>query len=144
MKKSVIHIVSFLTIILFTGTYAFSGEDLDSNSKPDPITVNVGYMSEYWIRGSFQAASVSHASINYTSDPIYISAGWADLRDRKGTASYNEGEGFISLYGTYNFQLSSMLLINYSISLRFSYSYYNILFIRSYKCLEYYVCSSTV
>ncbi len=108
MKKFLTYIASSLTIVLFTGTYAFSGEGLNPISKPDPITVNVGYMSEYWIRGSFQAASVTHASINYTSDPIYISAGWADLRDRKGTTSYNEGEAFISLYGTYNFKLSSI------------------------------------
>ena len=62
-------------------------------------------MSEYWIRGSFQAASVLYGNVSYTSGPVYLSAGYADLRDRKGGATYNEGEAFISLYGSYNFEL---------------------------------------
>ena len=95
-------------LLLLTNSKAFSGEDLHKISKSDPITINVGYMSEYWIRGSFQAASVSHVSASYTADPFYITTGWADLRDRKGTASYNEGEGFLSLYGSYNFKVLSI------------------------------------
>ena len=74
----------------------------------NPININVGYMSEYWIRGSFQAASVSYINANHTSGPIYLSAGYADLRDRQGGATYNEGEAFISLYGSYNFELMSV------------------------------------
>ena len=46
-------------------------------------------MSEYWIRGSFQAASVSYINANHTLGPIYLSAGYADLRDRQGGATYN-------------------------------------------------------
>ena len=65
-------------------------------------------MSEYWIRGSFQAASVSYINANHTSGPIYLSAGYADLRDRQGGDAYNEGEAFISLYGSYNFELMSV------------------------------------
>ena len=65
-------------------------------------------MSEYWIRGSFQAASVSYINANHTLGPIYLSAGYADLRDRQGGATYNEGEAFISLYGSYNFELMSV------------------------------------
>ena len=83
----------------------FSGE---ASTNSNPVNINVGYMSEYWIRGSFQAASVSYINANYTSGPIYLSAGYSDLRDRQGGASYNEGEAFISLYGSYNFQLMSV------------------------------------
>ena len=83
----------------------FSG---GNNINLNPININVGYMSEYWIRGSFQAASVSYINANHTSGPIYLSAGYADLRDRQGGATYNEGEAFISLYGSYNFELMSV------------------------------------
>ncbi len=105
------HIFSLLIIVLTTVSIAYSGEPVLSKTEKvesSPITINVGYVSEYWIRGSFQAASVSHASIAYASGPIYLSAGYADLRDRKGGATYNEGEAFVSLYGSYNFKLMSV------------------------------------
>jgi len=83
----------------------FSG---GNSTNSNPVNINIGYMSEYWIRGSFQAASVSYINANHTLGPIYLSAGYADLRDRQGGATYNEGEAFISLYGSYNFELMSV------------------------------------
>ena len=101
--KIIIKII--FTFVLLVPIKVFSG---GSSINLNPININVGYMSEYWIRGSFQAASVSYINANHTSGPIYLSAGYADLRDRQGGATYNEGEAFISLYGSYNFELISV------------------------------------
>jgi hypothetical protein len=101
--KIIIQIIC--TFVLLVPIKVFSG---GSSINLNPININVGYMSEYWIRGSFQAASVSYINANHTSGPIYLSAGYADLRDRQGGATYNEGEAFISLYGSYNFELMSV------------------------------------
>lgn len=107
MRKTIKYTPLLLVITLFSYN-AYSGEEPVAKVEPSPVTINVGYMSEFWNRGSFQAASVAHASVAYVSGPIYLSAGWYDLRDRKGGASYNEGEAFISLYGSYNFELMSV------------------------------------
>ena len=101
--KIIIKII--FTFVLLVPIKVFSG---GSSINLNPININVGYMSEYWIRGSFQAASVSYINANHTSGPIYLSAGYADLRDRQGGATYNEGEAFISLYGSYNLELMSV------------------------------------
>jgi len=101
--KIIIKII--FTFVLLVPIKVFSG---GSSINLNPININVGYMSEYWIRGSFQAASVSYINANHTLGPIYLSAGYADLRDRQGGATYNEGEAFISLYGSYNFELISV------------------------------------
>ena len=101
--KIIIKII--FTFALLVPIKVFSG---GNSINLNPININVGYMSEYWIRGSFQAASVSYINANYASGPIYLSAGYADLRDRQGGATYNEGEAFISLYGSYNFELMSI------------------------------------
>jgi hypothetical protein len=101
--KIIIKII--FTFALLVPIKVFSG---GNSINLNPININVGYMSEYWIRGSFQAASVSYINANYTSGPIYLIAGYADLRDRQGGATYNEGEAFISLYGSYNFELMSI------------------------------------
>jgi hypothetical protein len=101
--KIIIKII--FTFFLLVPIKVFSG---GNSINLNPININVGYMSEYWIRGSFQAASVSYINANHTSGPIYLSAGYADLRDRQGGATYNEGEAFISLYGSYNFELISV------------------------------------
>jgi hypothetical protein len=101
--KIIIKII--FTFVLLVPIKVFSG---GNSINLNPININVGYMSEYWIRGSFQAASVSYINANHTSGPIYLSAGYADLRDRQGGATYNEGEAFISLYGSYNFELMSV------------------------------------
>ena len=101
--KIIIKII--FTLFLLVPIKVFSG---GNSINLNPININVGYMSEYWIRGSFQAASVSYINANHTSGPIYLSAGYADLRDRQGGATYNEGEAFISLYGSYNFELMSV------------------------------------
>jgi len=101
--KIIIKII--FTFFLLVPIKVFSG---GNSINLNPININVGYMSEYWIRGSFQAASVSYINANHTLGPIYLSAGYADLRDRQGGATYNEGEAFISLYGSYNFELMSV------------------------------------
>jgi hypothetical protein len=101
--KIIIKII--FTLFLLVPIKVFSG---GNSINLNPININVGYMSEYWIRGSFQAASVSYINANHTLGPIYLSAGYADLRDRQGGATYNEGEAFISLYGSYNFELISV------------------------------------
>ena len=98
-------IKTIFTFVLLVPIKVFSG---GNSINLNPININVGYMSEYWIRGSFQAASVSYINANHTLGPIYLSAGYADLRDRQGGATYNEGEAFISLYGSYNFKLMSV------------------------------------
>lgn len=108
ITKTIKYPLLLLIVMLFPGYNAYSGEDIATQTESSPITFNVGYKSEYWIRGSFQAASVSHASVHYASGPIYLMAGLHDLRDRKGSATYNEGEAFISLYGNYNFELMSI------------------------------------
>ena len=96
----------FFLIIFFTNlSYVHSGGKSEDFINTKNIQYTIGYMSEYWIRGSFQAASVLYGNASYTSGPVYLSAGYADLRDRKGGATYNEGEAFISLYGSYNFEL---------------------------------------
>ena len=102
-SKIIIKII--FTFVLLVPIKVFSG---GNSINLNPININVGYMSEYWIRGSFQAASVSYINANHTLGPIYLSAGYADLRDRQGGATYNEGEAFISLYGSYNFELMSV------------------------------------
>ena len=107
MRKAIKYTPLLLVITLFSYN-AYPGEDPATKVESSPITINVGYMSEYWIRGSFQAASVAHASVHYASGPIYLMAGLYDLRDRKGGATYNEGEAFVSLYGNYNFELMSI------------------------------------
>ena len=99
-------ILFLLTICCFNPSYLYSGGKTTAESvNSKNIQYTIGYMSEYWIRGSFQAASVLHANVSYTTGPVYLSAGYADLRERKGGASYNEGEAFVSLYGSYNFKL---------------------------------------
>ena len=108
ITKTIKYPLLLLIVMLFPGYNAYPGEDIATQTESSPITFNVGYKSEYWIRGSFQAASVSHASVHYASGPIYLMAGLHDLRDRKGSATYNEGEAFISLYGNYNFELMSI------------------------------------
>ena len=95
----------FLIIFCIHPSYAYSGGKSEGSVNTKNIQYTIGYMSEYWIRGSFQAASVLYGNVSYTAGPVYLSAGYADLRDRKGGSTYNEGEAFISLYGSYNFKL---------------------------------------
>ena len=98
-------VLFFLIIFSINPSYVYSGGKSEDSVSTKNIQYTIGYMSEYWIRGSFQAASVLYGNVSYTSGPVYLSAGYADLRDRKGGATYNEGEAFISLYGRYNFEL---------------------------------------
>ena len=95
----------FLIIFCIQPSYSYSGGKTEDSVNTKNIQYTVGYMSEYWIRGSFQAASVLHGNVAYTSGPVYLSAGYADLSDRKGSTVSNGAEGYISLYGSYNFEL---------------------------------------
>tara|TARA_Y100000389_G_scaffold88608_1_gene85051 strand:+ start:15 stop:671 length:657 start_codon:yes stop_codon:yes gene_type:complete len=92
-------ITKFIFLSILIPIYSNSTElDVNQNS----LKMNVGYMSEYWARGSFQAASVFYTDINYTSGPIVLSGRLADLSDRSG------GDLFLALNGNYNFTLSSI------------------------------------
>ena len=95
----------FLIIFCIQPSYSYSGGKTEDSVNTKNIQYTVGYMSEYWIRGSFQAASVLHGNVAYTSGPVYLSAGYADLSDRQGSTVSNGAEGYISLYGSYNFEL---------------------------------------
>ena len=74
----------FLVIFSIHPSYVYSGGKSEDSVSTKNIQYTIGYMSEYWIRGSFQAASVLYGNVSYTSGPVYLSAGYADLRDRKG------------------------------------------------------------
>jgi len=98
----------FLIIFCIQPSYSYSGGKTEDSVNTKNIQYTVGYMSEYWIRGSFQAASVLHGNVAYTSGPVYLSAGYADLSDRQGSTVSNGAEGYISLYGSYNFELMNI------------------------------------
>ena len=64
-------ILFFLIIFCIQPSYGYAGGQSNESVSAKNFQYNIGYMTEYWIRGSFQAASVLHGSIAYTSGPVY-------------------------------------------------------------------------
>ena len=68
------------------------------------VSYNIGYMSEYWYRGAYQAESSMSFGADVEMGSMYIGMWGADVSDAAGAGSGSE----IDLYAGYNFELMSI------------------------------------
>ena len=68
------------------------------------VSYNIGYMSEYWYRGAYQAESSMSFGADVEMGPMYIGMWGADVSDAAGAGAGSE----IDLYAGYNFELMSI------------------------------------
>ena len=68
------------------------------------VSYNIGYMSEYWYRGAYQAESSMSFGADIEMGSMYIGMWGADVSDAAGAGAGSE----IDLYAGYNFELMSI------------------------------------
>ena len=68
------------------------------------VSYNIGYMSEYWYRGAYQAESSMSFGADVEMGSMYIGMWGADVSDAAGAGAGSE----IDLYAGYNFELMSI------------------------------------
>ena len=68
------------------------------------VSYNIGYMSEYWYRGAYQAESSMSFGADVEMGSMYVGMWGADVSDAAGAGSGTE----IDLYAGYNFELMSI------------------------------------
>ena len=68
------------------------------------VSYNIGYMSEYWYRGAYQAESSMSFGADIEMGSMYVGMWGADVSDAAGAGSGTE----IDLYAGYNFELMSI------------------------------------
>ena len=68
------------------------------------VSYNIGYMSEYWYRGAYQAESSMSFGVDAEMGSIYLGFWGADVSDGAGAGSGTE----MDLYAGYNFELMSI------------------------------------
>ena len=92
-----------LAALMSVSMFAHAGEAVAEEGGMS-VSYNIGYMSEYWYRGAYQAESSMSFGADVEMGSMYIGMWGADVSDAAGAGSGTE----IDLYAGYNFELMSI------------------------------------
>tara|TARA_Y100001935_G_scaffold230709_1_gene211247 strand:- start:195 stop:875 length:681 start_codon:yes stop_codon:yes gene_type:complete len=92
MKKKFLNI---LLLAVFVTPTAFSSESAVAEESESSISYNIGYMSEYWYRGVYQAESSVSFGADLEVGNFYAGTWWADV---------DKGMEY-DIYAGYNFSM---------------------------------------
>ena len=76
MKKKLLNI---LLLTVFVTPTAFSSESAVAEETENSVSYNIGYMSEYWYRGVYQAESSVSFGADIEAGNFYAGTWWADV-----------------------------------------------------------------
>ena len=76
MKKKLLNI---LLLIVFVTPTVFSSESAVAEETENSVSYNIGYMSEYWYRGVYQAESSVSFGADIEAGNFYAGTWWADV-----------------------------------------------------------------
>ena len=79
---------------------AFASDSAVADDHSSAVSFNVGYMSEYWYRGAYQAESSMSFGVDYEAGMMYLGMWGADVGDAAGSGAGTE----IDLYAGINFE----------------------------------------
>ena len=91
-----------LAALMSVSMFAHAGEAVAEEGGMS-VSYNIGYMSEYWYRGAYQAESSMSFGADVEMGSMYIGHGGADVSDAAGGSGTE-----IDLYAGYNFELMSI------------------------------------
>ena len=94
MKKKFLNI---LLLAVFVTPTAFSSESAVTEESESSVSYNIGYMSEYWYRGVYQAESSVSFGADLEAGNFYAGTWWADV---------DKGMEY-DIYAGYNFSMGS-------------------------------------
>tara|TARA_B100001248_G_scaffold204708_1_gene158835 strand:+ start:35 stop:730 length:696 start_codon:yes stop_codon:yes gene_type:complete len=92
-----------LAALMSVSMFAHAGEAVAEEGGMS-VSYNIGYMSEYWYRGAYQAESSMSFGADVEMGSMYVGMWGADVSDAAGAGSGTE----IDLYAGYNFELMSI------------------------------------
>jgi len=92
MKKNFLNI---LLLAVFVTPTAFSSESAVAEESESSVSYNIGYMSEYWYRGVYQAESSVSFGADLEVGNFYAGTWWADV---------DKGMEY-DIYAGYNFSM---------------------------------------
>ena len=92
-----------LATLMSVSMFAHAGEAVAEEGGMS-VSYNVGYMSEYWYRGAYQAESSMSFGADVEMGSMYLGMWGADVSDGAGSGAGTE----IDLYAGYNFELMSI------------------------------------
>ena len=92
-----------LAALMSVSMFAHAGEAVAEEGGMS-VSYNIGYMSEYWFRGAYQAESSMSFGADVEMGSMYIGFWGADVSDAAGAGSGTE----MDLYAGYNFELMSI------------------------------------
>ena len=92
-----------LAALMSVSMFAHAGEAVAEEGGMS-VSYNIGYMSEYWYRGAYQAESSMSFGADVEMGAMYIGMWGADVSDAAGAGAGSE----IDLYAGYNFELMSI------------------------------------
>ena len=92
MKKKFLNI---LLLAVFVTPTAFSSESAVAEESESSVSYNIGYMSEYWYRGVYQAESSVSFGADLEAGNFYAGTWWADV---------DKGMEY-DIYAGYNFSM---------------------------------------
>tara|TARA_Y100000816_G_scaffold83765_1_gene57444 strand:+ start:104 stop:799 length:696 start_codon:yes stop_codon:yes gene_type:complete len=92
-----------LAALMSVSMFAHAGEAVAEEGGMS-VSYNIGYMSEYWYRGAYQAESSMSFGADVEMGSMYVGMWGADVSDAAAAGSGTE----IDLYAGYNFELMSI------------------------------------
>lgn len=105
MKKLIKSSLSLaMATLMSVSMFAKAGEAVADDHGGMSVSYNIGYMSEYWYRGAYQAESSMSFGADVEMGSMYIGMWGADVSDNTGSGSGTE----IDLYAGYNFEMMSI------------------------------------
>jgi len=105
MKKLIKSSLSVaLAALMSVSMLSHAGEAVAEDHGGMSVSYNIGYMSEYWYRGAYQAESSMSFGVDAEMGSIYLGFWGADVSDGAGAGSGTE----MDLYAGYNFELMSI------------------------------------
>ncbi len=107
MKKLIKSSLSLaMATLMSVSMFAKAGEAVADEGGMS-VSYNIGYMSEYWYRGAYQAESSMSFGADIEMGSVYLGMWGADVSDNTSTST-NNGGSEIDLYGGVNFEMMSI------------------------------------
>jgi uncharacterized protein (TIGR02001 family) len=79
MKKIFKNTLASVLLVTMSISTVQASEALSSDEGSSSISYNMGYMSEYWFRGAYQAESSVSFGADYEAGNFYLGTWWADV-----------------------------------------------------------------
>ena len=110
MKKLIKSSLSLaMATLMSVSMFAKAGEAVADEGGMS-VSYNIGYMSEYWYRGAYQAESSMSFGADIEMGSVYL--GMADVSDNTSTST-NNGGSEIDLYGVLTEMMSIPMYIQF-------------------------------